>query len=155
MRISNTLAALFLVAASSVTTGAELNGNVDYSIETVNGSVRMTLKNKRPDTPVSLVQIAALQKARQGKDSVLVSLPTAKVGPIDQQLVLELGNAAELAEKILPDVNPRAYRSVVITDAEKCSNCDNKRLPIQLVLAFPGGTTQTVLASCVISYLLQ
>lgn len=155
MRFSNILAALFFVAASSVATGAELNGNLDYSIETVNGAVRLTLTNKRTDTPVSLVSIVALQKAKEGEASVQIALPTAKVGPIDNRLVLDLGNAVELAEKVLPEVNPREYKSVVIVESAQCGNCDNKRVPLQFVLAFPGGTTQTVLTSTVISYIIQ
>ena len=119
MRLFSFLVFFVLIHTSNFSFANELNGSLDYIVRTDDGTVKLIITNKKPDTPA---QLSGVTIVFPDKKQLPIAISLGQ--PIDQNIIVNLGSVSTLVGYIVPRTNMSALKSVIATDCDSCENLE-------------------------------
>lgn len=152
--LSIALVTLMTLAANTVVAKG-LNRDLDYELRPEGKNAKLILSKKRSDMSASLVSVALVVPAARGQESHLVNFPLPRAQPISPKATMTLGTISELSQRIAPQRNLSAFKSVLVSEKNSCQKCDTISFVLKIEVEYSEGMKQQILTEAYLHYLIR
>jgi hypothetical protein len=133
----------------------ELNGDLDYSVQSDNAMATLVVSPRRPELAIRVAGVTVLAPATRGKASEQFAIPIPPGKAVAENATIELGSVAALALLVAPTRNTADFRAVAAADNNECQNCDAVAFGLQISVEYGDGTNRREFVEAYLHYFFK
>lgn len=133
----------------------ELDGDLDYAVQSVNGAASLTVSSRIPAQTVRVLAVEVLGPTARGRDSERLAVTVPGEQTPAERATIDLGPVATLSRLVAPGRNAADFRDIVAGSDNDCTNCDAIAFAIRVSVELGDGTKRGYLADAYLHYLFK